>query len=76
MLFFQQKNVSFVFFSLALDLRRSFSHRVSLACRLLSLFLCLSLALHVYSKFVDVKINLGLRATPRKYQLDVEIVKK
>ena len=51
MLFFQQKNVAFVFLSLALDL-------ASLARRLLSLFLCLSLAL--YSKFVDMTINLSL----------------
>ena len=42
MLFFLQKNVSFA----------------SLACRLLSLFLCLSLAL--YSKFVDMTIYLSL----------------
>ena len=61
------KNVSFVFFVclsvffflfLALDLFRPFSRRVSLACRLLSLFLRLSLAL--YSKFVDITINLSL----------------
>ena len=36
----------------------SFSCWASLACRLLSLFLCLSLAL--YSKFVDMTINLSL----------------
>ena len=46
------------FFSLALDLCRPFSRWASLACRLLSLFLCLSLAL--YSKFVDMTINLSL----------------
>ena len=44
------------FSSLALDLCRPFSRWASLACRLLSLFLCLSLAL--YSKFVDMTINL------------------
>ena len=44
------------FLSLALDLCRPFSRWASLACRLLSLFLCLSLAL--YSKFVDITINL------------------
>ena len=46
------------FLSLALDLCRPFSRWVSLACRLLSLFLCLSLAL--YFKFVDMKISLSL----------------
>ena len=46
------------FLSLALDLCHPFSHWVSLACRLLSLFLCLSVAL--YSKFVDMTINLSL----------------
>ena len=46
------------FFSLTLDLCRPFSRWVSLACRLLSLFLCLSLAL--CSKFVDMTINLSL----------------
>ena len=40
------------FLSLALDLCRPFSRWASLACRLLSLFLCVSLAL--YSKFVDI----------------------
>ena len=61
-----RKFVSFVccccfcscFLSLALALCRSFSRWASLACRLLSLFLCLSLAL--YSKFVDMTINLSL----------------
>ena len=48
----------FFFLFLALDLFRPFSRRVSLACRLLSLFLRLSLAL--YSKFVDITINLSL----------------
>ena len=51
------KNVSFVF-SLTLDLCRPFSRLVSLACSILSLFLCLSVAL--YSKFVDTTINLTL----------------
>ena len=46
------------FLSLALDLCRPFSRWASLACRLLSLFLCVSLAL--YSKFVDMTINLSL----------------
>ena len=44
--------------SLALDLCRPFSRWVSLASRLLSLFLCLSLA--PYSKFVDMIFNLSL----------------
>ena len=52
------------FLSLALDLCRPFSRWASLACRLLSLFLCLSLAL--YSKYVDMTINLSLILwTPR-----------
>ena len=46
------------FLSLALNLCRPFSRWASLACRLLSLFLCLSLAL--YSKFVDMTIYLSL----------------
>ena len=46
------------FLSLALDLCRPFSGWVSLACCLLSLFICLSLAL--YSKFVDMTISLSL----------------
>ena len=46
------------FLSLALNLCHPFSRWASLACRLLSLFLCLSLAL--YSKFVDMTINLSL----------------
>ena len=45
------------FLSLALDLCRPFSRWASLACRLLSLFLCLSPAL--YSKFVDITICLN-----------------
>ena len=52
------------FLSLALDLCRPFSRWVSLACRVLSLFLGLSLAL--YSKSVDTTINLSLILwTPR-----------
>ena len=43
--------------SLALALRRSFSLWASLACRLFSLSHCLSLSL--YSKFVDMTINLS-----------------
>ena len=56
MLFFQQKCL-LCFLSRALDLCRPFSRWVSLACRLLSPFLCLSLAL--YSKLVDMRINLS-----------------
>ena len=56
MLFFQQKCL-LCFLSLALDLCRPFSRWASLACRLLSLFLYLSPAL--YSKFVDMTINLS-----------------
>ena len=44
--------------SLALDFCRPFSRYASLACRLLSPFLCLPLAL--FSKFVDMTINLSL----------------
>ena len=44
--------------TLALELCRSFSRWAALACRLHSLFPCLSLA--VYSKFVDMTINLSL----------------
>ena len=57
-----KKNVSF-YLSLALDLCRPFSCWASLACRLLSLFLCLSLAL--YSKFVDLAITLDNTDTER-----------
>ena len=46
------------FLSLALNPCRPFFRWASLACRPLSLFLCLSLAL--YSKFVDMTINLSL----------------
>ena len=46
------------FLSLALGLFRPFSRWASLACRLLSLFLCISLSL--YSKLVDMTINLRL----------------
>ena len=45
------------FISLALALCRPFPRWTSLACRLLSLFLCLSPAL--YSKFVDTTISLN-----------------
>ena len=48
--FLPTKNVSLVFY-----LFRSFARWASLACRLLSLFLCLSLSL--YSKFVDMTIK-------------------
>ena len=53
------KKVSFVFLSLALDLCRPFYRWASLACRLLSRFLCLSLA-QLYSRFVGTPINLSL----------------
>ena len=56
--FSSTKKMSPLLLSLALDLSRRFSRWASLACRLSSLFLCLSLAL--YSKFVDVTINLSL----------------
>ena len=55
---FPTKKMSPLLFSLALALRRSFSRWASLACRLLSLFLCLPLSL--YSIFVDMTINLSL----------------
>ena len=58
MLFFQQKKCLLCCLSLALYLCYPFSHWASLACRLLSLFLCLSPAL--FSKFVDMTINLSL----------------
>ena len=48
----------FFFLSLALDLCHPFPHWASLVCRLLSLFRFLSLPL--YSKFVDMTINLSL----------------
>ena len=56
---FSNKKVSFVFLSLALDLCRPFYRWASLACRLLSRFLCLSLA-RLYSRFVGTPINLSL----------------
>ena len=46
------------FFSLAVNRCRPFCRWASLAYRLLSLFLCVSLAL--FSKFVDMSINLSL----------------
>ena len=52
------KKCSFFLSSLALDLCHPFSRWASFSCRLLSLFLCLSLA--PYSKFVDMTINLSL----------------
>ena len=54
-MFFEQKNVFFVVY---FCLCRPFSRWASLACRLRSLFLCLSFAL--FSKFVDMTINLSL----------------
>ena len=56
---FSNKKVSFIFLSLALDLCRPFYRWASLACRLLSRFLCLSLA-RLYSRFVGTPINLSL----------------
>ena len=59
MLCFRQKKCLLCFLSLAVALCHSFSRGASLACRLLSLFrLCLSLSL--YSKFVDMTIDLSL----------------
>ena len=52
--FLPTKNVFLCFLSLALALCRSLSRWTSLTCRLLSLFLCLSL--YPYSKFVDMTI--------------------
>ena len=49
------KKTSLCILSLALAVYRSFSRWASLACRLLSLFLCLSL----YCKFVDMTSNLS-----------------
>ena len=53
------------FLSLALNPCRPFSRWASLACRPLSLFLCLSLAL--YSKFVDITIYLSLNKYFRQH---------
>ena len=53
------------FWSLVLDLCRPFT-RFSLAGRLLSLFLCVSLAL--FSKFVDMTINLSLKFQKTRIQ--------
>ena len=55
-LFFQQTMTPLFFISCSRSLSPFFSLSL-LACRLLSLFLCLSLAL--YSKFVDMTINLS-----------------
>ena len=52
------KKCLFCFLSLAVDFCCPFSRWASLACCLLSLFLCLSLAL--YSKFVDMTITPSL----------------
>ena len=49
------KKISLCILSLALAVYCSFSRWASLACRLLSLFLCLSL----YCKFVDMTSNLS-----------------
>ena len=53
-----KKNCLLCFSSLSLALCRTFSRLASPACRLLSLFLCLSLSL--YSKLLDMTINLSL----------------
>ena len=58
MLFFQEKKCLLCFLSLAPDLCRPFSRWTSLAFRLLSLSLGLSLAL--YSKLVGMTTNLSL----------------
>ena len=55
-LFLPTKFVSSVFLSLAVALCRSFSSWPSLACRLLSRCLCLSLSLWPYSEFVNMTI--------------------
>ena len=52
------KNCLLCFSSLSLALCRAFYRLASMACRLLSLFLCLSLSL--YSKLFDMTINLSL----------------
>ena len=58
MLFFQQKNVSFGFLSLALNPCHPFSRWASLACRPLSLFLYPSLALYLIRGHDNIsKIN-------------------
>ena len=56
------------FLSLALAICRSFSRWVSLACHLLSLFLCLSLSLSPYSKCVEIAINLSSRLKSTRIQ--------
>ena len=53
------KKMSPLFSSLAVDLCRHFSRWASLASLLLSLFLCLTLAL--YSKLVDMTINVRIQ---------------
>ena len=61
---FSNKKCLLCFLSLALALCRSFPRWASLACRLLSPFLCISLSfffrLSLYSKFVEMTINLSL----------------
>ena len=56
--FSSTKNCLLCFSSLSLALCRAFYPLASMACRLLSLFLCLSLSL--YSKLLDMTINLSL----------------
>ena len=63
---FQQKKCLLCFLSLALDLCRPLSRWTSLACCLLSLFLCLSLAL--CSTFVNMAINLSLIPSKTRIQ--------
>ena len=55
---FSKKIVPLFFISVSLALCRAFYRLASMACRLLSLFLCLSLSL--YSKLLDMTINLSL----------------
>ena len=57
------------FLSLALVLCRPFSRWASPVCRLLSLILCLSLSL--YSKFVDMTVNLSLILEKTRIQKNI-----
>ena len=72
MLFFQQ-SLSPLFLSLVLALCRSFSRWASLACSLLSHFLCLLLSL--YSKFVDMTINLSLTLKTTRIQKQFPVIR-
>ena len=57
------------FLSLGLVLCRSFSRWASPVCRLLSLILCLSL--YLYSKFVDMTVNLSLILEKTRIQKNI-----